>query len=135
MKQVSIFIITSTRSPGKAKKAWYRYMMYCDGHHIDKKQQVLATTGHRLVLECAIAALKRMTKPAMITFFTDCHYFANGQRQLASWRENGWKRSDGKELRNLDLWQQLEELLRPHAISFQMENMELYKNPDETPWS
>ena len=79
--------------------------------------------------------LKRMTKPSMITFFTDCHYFANGQRQLASWRENGWKRSDGKELRNLDLWQQLEELLRPHAVSFQMENMELYKSPDETPWS
>ena len=71
----------------------------------------------------------------MITFFTDCHYFANGQRQLVSWRENGWKRSDGKELRNLDLWQQLEELLRSHAVSFQMENMELYKNPDETPWS
>ena len=95
MKQVSIFIVTSTRSPGKTKKAWYRYMMYCDGHNIDKKQQVLTTTGHRLVLECAIAALKRMTKPSMITFFTDCHYFANGQRQLASWRENGWKRSDG----------------------------------------
>ena len=69
MKQVSIFIVTSARSPGKTKKAWYRYMMYCDGHHIDKKQQVLATTGHRLVLECAIAALKRMTKPSMITFF------------------------------------------------------------------
>ena len=86
-------------------------------------------------MECAIAALKRMTKPSMIMFFTDCHYFANGQRQLASWRENGWKRSDGKELRNLDLWQQLEELLRPHAVSFQMENMELYKSPDETPWS
>lgn len=37
MKQVSIFIVTSARSPGKTKKAWYRYMMYCDGHHIDKK--------------------------------------------------------------------------------------------------
>ena len=49
MKQVSIFIVTSTRSPGKTKKAWYRYMMYCDGHNIDKKQQVLATTGHRLI--------------------------------------------------------------------------------------
>ncbi len=39
MKQVSIFIVTSTRSPGKTKKAWYRYMMYCDGHNIDKKQK------------------------------------------------------------------------------------------------
>ena len=79
-----------------------------------------------------MAALKRMTRPAMITFWTDCHYFANGQRQLVVWKENGWKRPDGKEVRNLDLWQQIEELLRPHAVSFRVENMERYKNPDET---
>ena len=100
-----------------------------------KNERVLDTTGHRMVLECAIAALKRMNQPAIITIHTDCHYFADGQRRLSAWKDNGWKRSDGKELRNLDLWQQLEELLRPHAVSFQMENMELYKNPDETPWS
>lgn len=132
MKEVSIFIVTSTRSPGKTRKAWYRYILVCEGASREKKVQVTSTTGHRLVLECAVAALKRMTRPAMITFWTDCHYFANGQRRLAVWKENGWKRPDGKEVRNLDLWQQIEELLRPHAVSFRVENMERYKNPDET---
>lgn len=132
MKKVSIFLVASTRSPGKTRKAWYRYILVCEGASREEKVQVTSTTGHRLVLECAIAALKRMTRPAMITFWTDCHYFANGQRQLAVWKENGWKRSDGKEVRNLDLWQQIEELLRPHAVSFRVENMERYKNPDET---
>ena len=98
---------------------------------MQKKEQVLDTTGHRMVLECAIAALKRMNQPAMITIHTDCHYFADGQRRLAAWKNNGWKRSDGKELRNLDLWQEIEELLRPHAVQFHIENMELYKNPNE----
>ncbi len=140
MKEVSIFIVTSTRSPGKTRKAWYRYILVCEGasrekkvqvtsttgHRAsrEKKVQVTSTTGHRLVLECVVAALKRMTRPAMITFWTDCHYFANGQRRLAVWKENGWKRPDGKEVRNLDLWQQIEELLRPHAVSFRVENME-----------
>lgn len=132
MKEVSIFIVTSTRSPGKTRKAWYRYILACEGASREKKVQVTSTTGHRLVLECAVAALKRMTRPAMITFWTDCHYFANGQRQLVVWKENGWKRPDGKEVRNLDLWQQIEELLRPHAVSFRVENMSRYKNPDET---
>ncbi len=132
MKEVSIFIVTSTRSPGKTRKAWYRYILVCEGASREKKVQVTSTTGHRLVLECVVAALKRMTRPAMITFWTDCHYFANGQRRLAVWKENGWKRPDGKEVRNLDLWQQIEELLRPHAVSFRVENMERYKNPDET---
>lgn len=49
MKQVSIFIVTSTRSPGKTKKAWYRYMMYCDGHNIDKKT---AGSGHYRTPDC-----------------------------------------------------------------------------------
>ena len=132
MKEVSIFIVTSTRSPGKTRKARYRYILVCEGASREKKVQVTSTTGHRLVLECVVAALKRMTRPAMITFWTDCHYFANGQRRLAVWKENGWKRPDGKEVRNLDLWQQIEELLRPHAVSFRVENMERYKNPDET---
>ena len=103
----------------------------CNGHTVQKKEQVLDTTGHRMVLECAIAALKRMNQPAMITIHTDCHYFADGQRRLAAWKDNGWKRSDGKELRNLDLWQEIEELLRPHAVQFHIENMELYKNENE----
>lgn len=89
------------------------------------------TTGHRLVLECAVAAAKELVRPAMVTFHTDCYYFANGQRQLATWKENGWKRSDGKELRNLDLWQLLEEKLRIHAVKFKVESMEFYKNPNE----
>lgn len=92
MKEVSIFIVTSTRTPGKTRKSWYRYILVCDGHTLEKKEQSLNTTGHRLVLECAVAALKRMTRPAMITFWTDCHYFADGQRQLAGWKENGWKK-------------------------------------------
>lgn len=131
MKEVSIFIVTSTRSPGKTRKAWYRYILVCEGASREKKVQVTSTTGHRLVLECVVAALKRMTRPAMITFWTDCHYFANGQRRLAVWKENGWKRPDGKEVRNLDLWQEIEELLRPHAVQFHIENMELYKNENE----
>lgn len=77
---------------------------------------------------------ERPGKPGINIFWsahTDCHYFADGQRRLAAWKNNGWKRSDGKELRNLDLWQEIEELLRPHAVQFHIENMELYKNENE----
>lgn len=51
MKQVDAFIITSTRAPGKTRKAWYQYILVCNGHTVQKKEQVLDTTGHRMVLE------------------------------------------------------------------------------------
>lgn len=131
MKKVDIFLITSAKTPGKIQKGWYRYMMYCGKEKREGHDRVLHTTGHRLVLECALAALQRMNKPAMITFWTDSHYFANGQRQIAGWKDNSWKRNDGKELKNQDLWQKLEEKLRPHAVQFQVGSMEAYKNPEE----
>lgn len=131
MKQVDVLIITSTRTPGKTRRAWYRYILICEGHTRSGKAYARNTTGHRLALECAVAAAKELVRPAMVTFHTDCYYFANGQRQLATWKENDWKRSDGKEVKNLDLWQQLEEKLRIHAVKFKVESMELYKNPNE----
>lgn len=44
MKEVSIFIVTSTRSPGKTRKAWYRYILVCEGASREKKVQVTSTT-------------------------------------------------------------------------------------------
>ena len=131
MKQVDAFIITSTRAPGKTRKAWYQFILVCEGHTRSGEAYVRNTTGHRLVLECAVAATKELVRPAMVTFHTDCYYFANGQRQLVAWKDNGWKRADGKELRNLDLWQILEEKLRIHAVKFKVESMEFYKDPNE----
>lgn len=41
MKQVDAFIITSTRAPGKTRKAWYQYILVCNGHTVQKKERVL----------------------------------------------------------------------------------------------
>lgn len=54
MKQVDAFIITSTRAPGKTRKAWYQYILVCEGHTKTGDACVRDTTGHRLVLECAV---------------------------------------------------------------------------------
>lgn len=121
--KVDIFLIISSRSPGKTKKAWYKYIMVCNGHTLTDKGELTNTTGHRLVLTCAIEALKRMNKPSMITFYTDCNYLINNR--LQEWKDAGWKRSSGK-LKNADLWQQLYDLQKPHAIRWRYENMDKY---------
>jgi ribonuclease HI len=40
---------------------------------------------------------------------------------LAGWKRNGWKRRDGRQLvpiSNIDRWQQLDNLLAQHQVSF-----------------
>ena len=125
MQQVDIFLIISSRSPGKMRRAWYKYILVCGKHMIEEKEEVQEVSGHRLMLMCAVAAMKRMRLPSLITIHTDSHYLADNR--LSDWEKAGWKRADGKNLRNVDLWQQLSGLLRSHAVRFRVEDMGLYK--------
>lgn len=77
MQQVDIFLITSSHAP-KLKKAWYRYILVCHGKTLEKRSEIQDVTGHQLVMECAVAALQRMIRPAVITIHTDSYYLANG---------------------------------------------------------
>lgn len=125
MQQVDIFLIISSRSPGKMRRAWYKYILVCGKHMIEEKEEVQEVSGHRLMLMCAVAAMKRMRLPSLITIHTDSHYLADNR--LSDWEKAGWKRADGKNLRNVDLWQQLSGLLSSHAVRFRVEDMSLYK--------
>ena len=61
MQEVHIFLITSSHAP-KMRKAWYRYILVCQGKTLEKKTDVQDVTGHQLVMECAVAALQRMIR-------------------------------------------------------------------------
>ena len=38
---------------------------------------------------------------------------------LAGWKARGWKTSDKKPVKNVDLWQRLEAALLPHSVKWQ----------------
>lgn len=125
MQKVDIFLVISSRSPGKTRRAWYKYILICGKHRLEEKEDVRNISGHRLLLMCAVAALKRMRLPSLITIHTDSHYLANNR--LSDWEKAGWKRTNGEDLRNADLWKELGSLLKPHAIRYKVENMDPYK--------
>ncbi len=125
MQKVDIFLTISSRSPGKTRKAWYKYILICGKHRLEEKEDVRDISGHRLLLTCAVAALKRMCLPSLITIHTDSHYLANNR--LTEWEKAEWKRTNGEDLRNADLWKELRDLLKPHAIRYKLENMDPYK--------
>ena len=131
MQQVDIFLITSSHAP-KLKKAWYRYIMVCQGKTLEKRIEVQDVTGHQLVMECAVAAMQRMIRPAVITIHTDSYYLANGHGKIAGWKTAGWKRENGQALKNMDLWKDLEKVLQPHAVRFKVESMLPYSKEDST---
>jgi len=68
------------------------------------------TTNNRMELIAVISALKYV-KDENIEIFTDSKYTKDGiEKWIVNWRKNGWKTTNKKDVKNIDLWQSLDEL-------------------------
>ena len=78
-----------------------------------------ATTNNRMELTAAIESLKALTKPCEVALHTDSEYVRNGiTKWLAGWKRNGWKTSTKQPVKNVDLWQRLDEAQRRHKVDW-----------------
>jgi ribonuclease HI len=73
------------------------------------------TTNNRMELMAVISALKyvstKVTNIDGLTVHTDSQYVEKGMTEwIIRWKRNGWKASDRKPVKNLDLWQKLDSL-------------------------
>lgn len=77
-----------------------------------------STTNNRMELLAVIEGLQAIRKPAHITLVGDSEYVLKGITEwLPGWKARGWKTAAKKPVKNVDLWQQLDELLAIHQIS------------------
>ena len=76
------------------------------------------TTNNRMELTAVIEALKALKTVCNITLYTDSKYVMNGINEwLPNWKRNNWKTSNKKnDVKNVDLWIKLDELIKPHEI-------------------
>ena len=78
----------------------------------------IETTNNRMELTAVIEALKALKTCCVISLYTDSKYVMDGVNQwLPNWKKNNWRTTNKKsEVKNIDLWQQLDELLIRHEI-------------------
>lgn len=78
-----------------------------------------ATTNNRMELTGVISALSALKEPCEIDLYTDSQYIVKAINEgwLRGWKAKGWKRKDG-ELKNIELWQELDRLLAKHKVTF-----------------
>lgn len=91
--------------------------------HGDRQKEIsggeAATTNNRMELTAAIAALEALTQPCHVDLYTDSAYLKGGITSwLASWKRNGWKTADKKPVKNVELWQRLDEAAGRHSIDW-----------------
>ena len=77
------------------------------------------TTNNRMELTAAIMALEALKRPCTVMLTTDSQYVKNGIPQwLQDWKRRGWKTSDRKPVKNIDLWKQLDTVVSRHQVSW-----------------
>ncbi|MEP1206644.1 MAG: ribonuclease HI [Rhizobiaceae bacterium] len=77
------------------------------------------TTNNRMELLAAIEALNALTQPCIVDLYTDSQYVKGGMTGwIEGWKKNGWKTSAKKPVKNVELWQALEEAVARHQVNW-----------------
>ena len=78
------------------------------------------TTNNRMELMAAIQGLESLTRPCRVRLTTDSQYVQKGiQEWLANWKKRGWKTAARKPVKNVDLWQRLDQATVGHEITWE----------------
>lgn len=80
----------------------------------------LETTNNRMEITAVIVGLKHLKYPCIVDVYSDSAYTVNAFNEgwIYGWQKNGWKKSDGKAVQNVDLWQELYALTKTHEVTF-----------------
>ncbi len=88
----------------------------------DKKEMCgfeLNTTNNRMELLGVIKALATLDEGQELQIYTDSRYVQMGiSHWIKKWKTNNWLTSDKKPVKNVDLWQQLDEESKRHHIQW-----------------
>ena len=87
------------------------------------------TTYNRSVLLAMVRAMQRFTESCHIIFYTGNTFIRNMVQadNPEKWRRAEWRKSDGKDIQNKELWQLFLEESKEHEIEIVYENNSEYK--------
>ena len=103
-------------NPGKG--GWAAIIIN-DSGRIEIKGSKDNTTNNQMELTAPIMALKRIPQGSKVQIFTDSKYVKSGITEwIYNWKKNGWKTADKKEVKNKNLWTELDVLSNAFDIEW-----------------
>lgn len=103
---------------------WGVLLRAINGETIVKERELnggeAETTNNKMELMAAIMALETLSSASQITVITDSAYVKNGVTGwIHGWKRNGWRTSSKKPVKNVELWQRLDEAQARHDVTWE----------------
>ena len=77
------------------------------------------TTNNRMELTAVIEGLAALTEPCQVVLTSDSTYVLKGVEEwMPNWKKRGWKTAAKKPVKNVDLWQRLDNVIDEHQIDW-----------------
>ena len=77
------------------------------------------TTNNRMEMTAAIAGLEALTRPCRVRLYSDSQYLRDGiTKWIDGWKRRDWRTADNQPVKNIDLWQRLEQAAAPHQVEW-----------------
>ncbi len=103
-------------NPGKG--GWAAIILN-DGNKIEIKGNKENATNNQMELLAPIQALKKIPKGSKVQIFTDSKYVKSGITEwIHNWKKNGWKTASKQDVKNKELWLELDLLNNEFEINW-----------------
>jgi len=123
-KASDLIAYTDGACSGNPGPGGWAAILRCGGHYREMGGREERTTNNRMEMRAAIEALRAAGAGDRVHVVTDSRYLHDGiSSWIHGWKKKGWRKADGGEVLNRDLWEELDELVRRSGMSVTWEHV------------
>jgi ribonuclease HI len=119
-KNNTVVIYTDGACSGNPGPGGWGSVLLYNGHRREMSGGEAGTTNNRMEMMAVIQALESLKRPCSVMIYTDSVYVMKGMMEwLEQWKKRGWKTAAKKPVKNVELWQRLEQAIGRHEVKWQ----------------
>ena len=115
----SVIIYTDGACRGNPGPGGWGSVLLYNGHRREMSGGDAETTNNRMEMMAVIQALESLKRPCSVMIYTDSVYVMKGITEwIVQWKKRNWKTAAKKPVKNVELWQRLEQAIQPHEVKW-----------------
>ena len=120
MKNDVVHIYTDGACKGNPGPGGWGAILHYNGNMKEINGYESNTTNNIMELTAVIKAINSLNRPCTIIITTDSTYVKNGiTKWIHKWKNKNWITSQKKPVKNKKLWQELDEAIKQHEITWE----------------